>query len=177
MAALELGFKTCHTVFDPALYDRAEAFFDTPVYTDYPSLDYGYPGSKFILSWRNPEKWLASFNRNLGDYLKRLQTTDLYKVDYHSAINWRCYLQLFGATYNDNDAYRIHCYKQHREQAEHYFRNRKQDVLILDIDNTPDLWVPLCRFLDCPHPGTPFPSSNSSLLDVWDSVRHTNKVA
>jgi len=176
MATMELGFKTCHTCFSDALYDIADAFCDSPIYADYPVLDLRYPGSKFILTWRDPAKWHASFSKNLGNYMRRLRLTALRNVDYTSASNWRSLMHIFGTGDIADEQFLLACYRRHREMAEAFFMHRKQDLLILDLDNTPDLWAGLCRFLGVPRPATPFPYMNAGTVVAWDSVNHPNKV-
>src|SRR5215212_6804140 len=43
--------------------DRYDAFTDSPVARMYRELDYACPGSKFILTTRPIEKWMASVRR------------------------------------------------------------------------------------------------------------------
>ncbi|AGA24795.1 sulfotransferase [Singulisphaera acidiphila] len=173
MAMLELGLRTAHACFDEALFDVGDAFFDTPVYVDYPELDRRYPGSKFILTWRDPHAWYASFARNLGPYLCRLRTQS--DLDPDQLIDRRCYTLAFGADELGEDAF-LKRYHDHRRCVEEYFMNRPGDLLVLDLDATIDLWEPICRFLSLPRPDRPFPRINASAIDRWLTLWHPLKL-
>lgn len=171
LATLELGMRTCHTVFDDAMYEKAEAFFDTPVWLDYPALDARFPGSKFVYSWRNPDRWLASFMHHLSAYLEQVRR----EGELHwNAQNARCYLTLFGKE-NSMPTLQEHllaCYHHHRQKAEEYFRGRDADFLMLDIDGDDDPWWLLGNFLGKTTPVTPFPVSNTDSCRDWDALTH-----
>lgn len=174
LATLELGFKTSHAIANESIYERADALFDTPVWADYPLLDTRYPGSKFILSWRDPNKWQQSFTRNLGAYLNMLRDPQANVLP----ADRRCYLQIFGKEHDSTPEHLIRCYLQHRKEAEHYFASRPQDLLILPLDGLADPWPPLCAFLGVPRPAMPFPRSNTSgTVSVWEKTLHPLAVA
>ncbi len=172
-AMLDLGFRTCHACFEEALFDIGDAFFDTPVYVDYPDLDQRYPGSKFILTWRDPEAWYTSFSRSLGSYFHRLRTQENLPAD--SLIDRRCYLQAFGPGEPTKEQL-VGRYAEHRRQVESYFQERPGDLLVLDITTTDDPWNDLCQFLRTPHPSFPFPRLNTKSLDYWKQFYHVNKL-
>ena len=173
MAMMGLGFKTGYTCFDNGKFDSGEAFFNTPVYVDYPSLDRRYPGSKYLLTWREPSKWAASFSKNLNTYLHMLRSSDNPNL---STVDRRCYTQVFGKEDLSTEAFLIACYRQHRKNAEDFFRRRPQDLLILDLDAPGDPWEPLCRFLGCRQPQIPFPRLNSGMIGEWSKIHHKNKL-
>jgi O-antigen biosynthesis protein len=176
---LDLGYKTSHTIFRDYIFDYAEAMFDTPIYADYQFLDHRYPGSKFILTWRNPEKWHASFQKNLLHYLNTLRTVDIYTATDRDVIrltNWRCYAQVFGLYNLESKDFLLSRYHEHREYAEYYFRNRQDDFLVLDLDSSDDQWQMLCDFLGKPHPGTDFHHLNAARVQVWDHLEHPLKI-
>jgi hypothetical protein len=173
MATLELGLKTSHACFDDALFDRGEAFFDTPVYADYQLLDSRYPGSKFILTGRDPRAWFASFARSLGGYHQRLRAMRNLGADH--LVDRRCYAQVFGLGELAEEAFVARYHEHHRRVREH-FRDRPGDLLILDLTTVPDPWEGLCRFLGLPRPPTPFPRLNVRAIDFWKEIRHPNKL-
>lgn len=173
-AMLELGFKTCHVFHKPASLARGEAFFDTPIWADYPILDQRFPGSKFILSWRDPEKWYSSFSKNLVHYLKLLRGPDRKR---YSPQDQRCYIQIYGMADRVDKEHLLSCYYHHREQAERYFCDRPQDLLILELDEEKNPWKPLCAFLNQTAPNTPFPYVNpSGVINAWGSIVHPCKI-
>ncbi|SIO58943.1 Glycosyltransferase, GT2 family [Singulisphaera sp. GP187] len=172
-AMMELGLKTCHACFDDALYDRGEAFFDTPVYLDYPKLDQRYPGSKYILTWRDPHAWFASFTRSLGPYFQRLRTESQLSAD--AQIDRRCYIEAFGTDEPDEESF-VARYREHRRQVEAYFRDRPNDLLVFDLTDRGDPWDPLCKFLGLPRPAIPFPHVNARNVDYWKQIHHANKL-
>lgn len=168
-AALQLGYKTCHAITMPETIERAEALFDTPIWADYQELDRRYPGSKFILSWRHPEAWQRSFVRNLGPYLKMLRDPKSFVLE----IDRRSYLKIFGSENDSTPEHLLACYRQHRAEAERYFASRPEDLLILPLDDMPDPWEPLCRFLGRNRPDMEFPRSNSSgMVHAWLKTLH-----
>ncbi|SIN68756.1 Glycosyltransferase, GT2 family [Singulisphaera sp. GP187] len=173
-AMLELGLRTGHACFDETLFDVGDAFFDTPVYVDYPDLDRRYPGSKFILTWRDPHDWYRSFVRNLGPYLHRLRTE--FNLDPDRLIDRRCYMHVFGTDELDEDTFLVR-YRDHRFRVEEFFTKRPDDLLILDLDTTTDLWDPLYQFLNLPRPDRPFPRINASAIDRWLTLGHPLKLS
>ncbi|WP_315852320.1 glycosyltransferase [Paludisphaera rhizosphaerae] len=174
-ALLELGLRTAHAVFDDVAYDRGDAFLDTPVYVDYPTLDRRFPGSKFVLTWREPRAWFRSFATALGPHLQRLRAGG--EPDSPSAaIDRRCYAAAFGDEPLEEEAF-VRRYQEHRARAEAHFRGRPGDLLVLDLDASPDPWGELCGFLGRPRPATPFPRLNAGAVDQWMPLRHPNKLA
>jgi len=173
LAMLDLGFKTCHACFKDETYDRADAFFDTPIWADYPLLDKRYPGSKFILTWRSPDKWYHSFSKNLGDYLSLLRNSPRTNL---SPIDRRTYQQIYGQEGSSKE-HLLACYHAHRQAAETYFAERPGDFLILELDQLQDVWDTLCPFLGVPKPPAPFPHTNvSGRVNDWEKVYHPHKI-
>jgi GT2 family glycosyltransferase len=145
-ALIELGLKTCHACFDDALFERGDAFFDTPVHVDYPGLDRRYPGSKFLLTWREPRAWFASFTRSLGPYFQRLRTEE--RLSEEERIDRRCYVEVFGANEPDEEPF-VARYREHRSRVEAYFRDRPDDLLVFDLTDPGDPWDRLCGSSAC----------------------------
>ena len=173
MAMLELGLKTCHACFDDALFDRGDAFFDTPVYVDYQRLDRRYPGARFILTWREPHAWYASFVRSLGGYYQRLRTAVNLAPD--NLVDRRCYLQAFGSG-DLSESTLVARYHEHQRRIMAYFGDRPSDLLVLDLAAQCDPWEPLCRFLGLPRPSSLFPRLNTGAVDYWKQVIHEHKL-
>ena len=55
-------------------------------------------------------------------------------------------------------------YNAHNEGVLAYFKDRPDDLLVLDIAKG-EGWEPLCKFLGCPVPAAPFPHANNKLKE------------
>ncbi len=131
---------------------RFDALTDTPAALLFRELDAAFPGSKFILTTRRTEAWLASMRRLRASYAflrfipKVAQLTEA----------------LYGPrTYDDEQTLRAR-FARHRAQVEAYFSKRmERDVLVLDFESG-DGWRELCAFLGREVPHAPFPHANRS---------------
>ena len=124
------------------LVDRYDAFEDNPWPLLYQELDARYPGSRFVLTVREPQDWLKSVMNHFGT-----RSTEMRKWIYGH-----------GAPIGNERAY-LHRYLTHNTQVTHYFRDRPQDLLVMDICAGDD-WHRLCRFLGKPVPQVPYPRAN-----------------
>lgn len=136
---------------DAARYFRA--FQDRPwnVGDLYQKLDQFYPGSRFILTerepedwWRSVERWLGITHRNdsgrLARYLDHLRVDALDKSKF------------------------IDAYLAHNRQIKAYFAGR-DNLLVMDLA-AGDGWNKLCGFLAMPIPDQPFPHANRQQRDA-----------
>jgi len=105
----------------------------------YPRLDRAYPGSKFILTVRDLDDWLLSREKHVN-----------YNRD-HPGYKGR-WLTI------DKEAW-VKEWREHNAAVMEYFKNRHEDLLIIDICNG-DGWEKLCPFLDVEMPDSPFPRLN-----------------
>jgi hypothetical protein len=119
-----------------------DALQDVPWNVLYKSLDKKYPGSKFILTVRDEEKWLKSASKHFGDHFFRM-----HEVIYGEGI-------LLG-----NEELYIEKYREHNQNVRDYFVGRKNDFIEIDLNNEAN-WKVLCEFLDKPIPKKKFPHSN-----------------
>ncbi len=155
--ALEiLGYKTCGPigvanprisvdVFDviaPYLQDY-DAFQDNPWPLLYRELDARFPASKFILTLRPVDEWYASVCAHFGG-----KTTPM-----------REWIYGVGDPINNRQCF-VDRYARHNEDVKHYFADRPEDFLMLNITQG-EGWEPLCRFLGKPVPKEPFPTENT----------------
>ncbi|MBT3802733.1 MAG: hypothetical protein HOG05_16415 [Bacteroidetes bacterium] len=118
---------------------------DTPVALDYKRIDTIYEKSKFIYSVRDIEDWLMScknFRRFSSDYPAESSILYLRR-------------RLFGTNYFDEDKYRS-AYLRHHKDVMDYFKNRRADLLSIDICIGQG-WDEICSFLDCCVPNDEFP--------------------
>ena len=136
----------------------------------YPQLDQAYPNSKFILTVRDEQAWLASWQKQIGNSkgneitvrhewarpIRKLQQAlreafsgDIRFTHLHSRID------IFGIYMFHAERCR-YVYRLHRKNAEEYFKDRPNDFLMMDIC-AGDGWDKLCPFLEIAPPATPFP--------------------
>jgi hypothetical protein len=127
----------------PLAYNH-DAFSDNPWPLLFREMDARFPGSKFILTVRDPQRWLASLERHFGatqsDMLQWIYGVPCVRG--HAA---RC-LEVYGA---------------HNEAVRRTFARRPGSLLELDIERSPG-WDELCRFLALPVPEVPFPHANQA---------------
>jgi GT2 family glycosyltransferase/glycosyltransferase involved in cell wall biosynthesis len=119
-----------------------DAFSDIQVLSEhYELLDTQYPGSRFVLTVRPLDDWIASRRRHVETNRRRKEAGT-----YHGR-----FLEV------DEPAWREH-WTRHVEGAREYFAGR-DDFLELDLIASPD-WRPLCDLLGRPRPTIDFPWAN-----------------
>ena len=102
-----------------------------------------WPGDQFILTVRDPDRWIASVVTHFGD-APIASHEFFYDVPTASGHEER-YLERFH---------------QHNAEVREYFADRPDDLLVMDIA-AGDGWEPLCAFLGVPAPSGEFPRSNA----------------
>ncbi len=125
------------------LVDEFDAFQDNPWPIIYKELDEKFPGSLFILTSRNTEKWIKSQVRHFG-----LKETPM-----------RRWIYGVGCPEGNEDVY-VRRYEQHYREVASYFSDRPDDLLVLDLSEG-ECWEKLCPFLGLPIPDVPFPHANN----------------
>ena len=128
------------------LAEKYDAFQDNPWPVLYREMDERYPGSKFILTMRKADAWIASQVRDFG----RRETP---------MRRW-IYGEEAGCP-EGNEAVYVERYERHNREVLEYFRDRPNDLLILDLPRG-DGWPELCEFLGEPVPERPFPHANKA---------------
>ncbi len=111
-------------------------FTDFPCWLLYKELDALYPGSKFILTVRDPQKWYESRKRH---YQARLAEG--------ITMNW------------DMSERSVENLIKHAEEVRAYFKGRDEDLLVMNITEG-EGWDKLCPFLGAKMPAIPFPHEN-----------------
>lgn len=166
-AALNLlGIRTIHYPFKRATYEELtsgcyrlsimesyQAAVDTSVAPFYPQLDREYSGSRFVLTHRDPESWLRSIEAHwpvMRQWCEREPQFGRF-TDFISAV-------VYGSIGFDRDRF-LYAYETHDRNVREYFRDRPNDLLVMDICNG-DGWETLCPFLGMDIPPIPFPHSN-----------------
>lgn len=170
-ALLELGYSVLGArvdLADPLLAGNSKlaldqaapysALQDVPWNALFRELDQAFPGSRFILTTRDENKWLNSAVRHFGSR------------DYDTPIfQW-----LYGAArISGNEQRYLERYRRHNQEVMEYFRDRPDDLLVFNLEENPG-WEPLCTFLDKPIPTHPFPHSNAGPSNLTRSARLYN---
>lgn len=134
--------------------ERYEALTDLPIPILYRELDVAYPGSKFILTLRNEEKWLESIRRHF------LPEHNPWRSGWDSdPFSHRVHHLTYGRTDFDPEAF-LARYRQHNAEVQEYFKHRPNDLVLLHLDKKHG-WGKLCHFLDRIEPDVPFPHENA----------------
>lgn len=138
-------------------YDAAQ---DMPWPVFFRDLDAAYPGSKFILTVRDPEKWFASIEGHFGANEGEMQAF-IYGRD--------------AAAPAGNKARYIETLRRHEAGVRAHFVERPNDLLVMDLEAGAG-WQELCAFLGAPVPAEPFPARNKASDRKTLSFRVRRKV-
>ena len=131
---------------------RFDAATDGIVGGQFEAFDRAFPGSKFIYTVRDRESWLNSYTRYHG----RKQST----MPGHTGMT----LRLYGTTGTEPETL-LAAYERHEKHVLEYFRDRPDDLLVMDLCGGRADWEKLCEFIGKPVPDVPFPSSNPKFTD------------
>ena len=140
--------------------EKHYALTDLPIAILYRELDKAYPGSKFILTIRDEEKWLKSVRNHWSyDHNPFRWEWDVYP--------WASKMHkiVYGQKWFDPTVM-LERYRRHNAEILSYFSGRPSDLLVLDMDLQPEtLWASLCRFLAKPVPhGVSYPTEFATLV-------------
>lgn len=175
---LQLGYSCAHTAYTKQCFKDAQVIADTPIFNDYQYLDKAYPGSSFIYLERETSLWLPSIRQLLTRMFKNLTREN---GGFNPHIK-RCYLNTFSNLNLENlecDDYLRQIYKQHRDEACHYFSARESDSLKIDISES-DSFNSLCDFLKCSAPNTMHDFERMNIggkVTAWNNIKHPLKIA
>jgi hypothetical protein len=149
--------------------ERYYALSDLPIPVLYQKLDKAYPGSKFILTTRDEQKWLKSVE-GLWDE-KRNPTRSLWDI---YPFSNRIHTVLYGQQ-NFDPVVMLDRYRCHNAEVKEYFKNRPQDLLVLDMEKV-DPWPILCRFLGESTPSISYPKEyiTAEILEYFKSKDSDN---
>ena len=131
------------------IIEEFDAIEDTPWYIIYKELDKLLPGSKFILTIRDEQSWYKSVSRHIGNL----------RSAHHEWIYGKG--KGLPKDYKENT---INVYNNHNKEVVEYFKNRPNDLLIIDFTKG-DRWDKLCNFLDKDIPKEVFPHANNSKIN------------
>jgi hypothetical protein len=119
--------------------DHYDAFTDNPWFILFRELDQRFPGSKFILTVRDERRWIESAARYFGD----------------SDSDLRTWIYGSGRPMGNEERW-LERYREHITQVKAHFRDRSDDLLIVDWERGSG-WDDLGRFLGRTPPSRPFP--------------------
>lgn len=158
-----LGIKAIHWPRDRRVFELlSNGIYRLPILEEYQAItdivaapyyaqfDREYPGSKFILTVREKESWLASVAKNVG-------SAEDYRVPNDMLSEAQKFFR--AGTYG---AYRFsrerfsYVYDLHVRNVRDYFRDRPESLLVLNIC-AGEGWELLCPFLGRSIPNVPFP--------------------
>ncbi|CAN5762419.1 hypothetical protein BH23ACT4_BH23ACT4_00750 [soil metagenome] len=123
--------------------EESDAAQDNPWPFLYREIDAAYPGSKFILTYREPEDWIQSVVRHFGG----------------TSTPMREWIYGVGDPKGNEDRY-LGVYERHNLTVSAYFADRSDDFMTLKVGDDGG-WSGLCQFLGMAVPTTPFPHLNS----------------
>lgn len=152
------------------LCKTADAFQDVPFSNDftYQTLDYAFPGSKFILTVRNnKDEWYESMTRFHTKIIEkdRLPTMDdlkEFKYAYKGYL-WESNKFKYGIDESTLYDYKIYTdqYERHNERIKEYFKYRPDDLLVLNVADQ-NAMEKLYSFLGVKYNGETMPHLNAS---------------
>ena len=140
--------------------DTHDAFTDTPIPSFYKQLDKHYPGSKFILTTRDMDGWLKSCKKQFTERIVARQNEATSQL----------HTDLYGCFAFDPEKY-ASGYTRHVNGVLDYFKDRPEDLLVVDICGGEQNWADLCAFLERPVPDIPFPVTNVSAIQ-WMNIQN-----
>lgn len=148
-----------------AVFDGFRAQVDWPGAHAWRALAAHYPEARVVLSVRDAAAWWRSFSDTIGKVLDgppRPEAPPHIRA-MSAAVRRMIADQTFDGALDD------------RECAIAALRRRTEEVraaipparlLVFDVAEG---WAPLCRFLDCPVPATPFPRVNTT-EQFWEMI-------
>lgn len=120
---IRMGYNTIHYPSQDQLFsDNNNGATDIPVIPVYPTLDAMFKGSKFILTIRDKEKWMNSMH----PYLERKRNWN------QSTTQVQLRVDVYGAPFFEKEKYSA-AFDNHHNNVIEYFKDRPNDLLILDI--------------------------------------------
>jgi len=120
-----------------------DAVQDNPWPIVFRDLDAAFPGSRFILTIRDADRWLNSVVKHFGGSVTPMRTW-IYGV---------------GDPVGSETVYRDR-YERHNREVLEYFADRPDDLLVFRLADG-DGWEELCSFLGVAVPDEPFPHANA----------------
>lgn len=145
-----------------------QAIVDIPAAPYYAQWDRQYPGSKFILTVRDPQIWVKSAEKHWELMMHWWQEFPKFKrfQEFISAV-------VYGTVGFNADRF-LFAYENHVRNVLHYFKNRSEDLLVMDIC-AGEAWEKLCPFLGLPIPEIAFPHANEWMHKLMEATGDLRK--
>jgi hypothetical protein len=152
--------------------ENYDSFDDGPWNRDefYKELDKRFPDSKFILTVRDPKKWIESYETHFMVKFfdeKPLKAIQVWEYSFQEVL---------ARKYSEKRKARLLAWqKKHTENTLEYFQDRLENLLVINICDG-EGWEKLCPFLKVPMPIESFPVTNVtrkrnlSTLGIWKST-------
>lgn len=164
--------------YNLTLLKKYQGITDVQIVPIFPMLDKAYPNSKFILTVRDKEGWVESMKR-INTLWRKCDGQSIFykmwvqfekdfpklKLKAFGRAWWRLKYNhrieyyrkaAYGAFSFADESFFPKFYDQHIEKVKDYFKNRHQDLLVIDICEG-EGWEKLCPFVGKPIPDVPFP--------------------
>ena len=106
------------------LFREFQVYSDSPFPSFFPHLDKKFPDSKFIYTYRDERKWLNSMKWMLENGVAIWNWRD---------IDFELLFHVYGTCTYDEDKL-LDSYRKHHEKVIDYFKDREEDILIINID-------------------------------------------
>jgi hypothetical protein len=148
-SSVDAALKGLLTWPSPTL-ERSYALCDLPIPILFRELDAAYPGSKFILTTRNEDRWLTSVKNHWDPDRNKFRAgwdSDPFTHKVHKL--------LYGQKGFNADLFRAR-FRRHNAEVLAHFKNRPDDLLVMDMDEGAG-WPQLCAFLKRAIPSVPYP--------------------
>lgn len=126
------------------LVHQFDAFQDNPWPIFYRELYEMFPEGKFILTYRNPKKWIESQVRHFGK----------------AETPMRQWIYGKGCPEGNEDIY-LARYKKHNQDVADFFKKKNKKLLIMNLEEN-NGWQKLCPYLGVSQPTQPFPHANKA---------------
>ena len=161
-----VGVRSVHYPCDERTYEQLRAgdyrlsvmeefqgATDISVAPFYAQLDRAFPGSRFVLTVREPEAWLRSCETHWRLMMSWWHNFPRFKK-FHEFVGACAY----GTVEFSRERFRF-VYETHARNVREYFKDRPADLLVMDICGG-EGWEKLCPFLGREAPDAPFPHAN-----------------
>lgn len=157
-----MGFPCAHNPVSLPVIAIHPASVDITVACQFEQLDKLFPGSLFIYTEREMERWLDSCKQHFTGEERMSRLASGYATDSTSinASYLDAELRIYGQIYYNRNAWK-EAYLTHQRRVESYFHGR-DDLLAINIEDSPSsvLWESLRVFLGFEE--LPFPRLNAS---------------
>lgn len=150
-----------------SLLEKYDAVCDVPIPAIFAQLDQCWPGSKFILTTRDINKWLDSCEHAPFNAGNALPKPNNYRYLYRA--------MLYGTIAYNRERFEW-VYHTHTKQVMEYFSgNKNKQLLVMDVTKG-EGWEKLCEFLDVEVPNTEFPHSNPRINKDRENESYLTKL-